>query len=279
MQNKIIIANWKMNGSFDEAQNWIEKFSKKIAQRELFKKPFPKIVVCPPAIMIDYIDGLLMEKEFEKIETLQKNNVEDIDEAELEKMVANLRKVEIGGQDCAREEKGAFTGDVSAFMLKDAGCEYVILGHSERRQYHSESNEIVAQKISQAIAHNLTPILCIGEARESREKKQYADFICKQLENSLPENLKIRNLVIAYEPIWSIGTGLVPTVAEIEEVANLIKNEIAKNKNIGSLKVIYGGSVKKENAGEILNTKNIDGLLVGGASLVADDFFAICVGE
>lgn len=278
MENKIIIANWKMNGAFDEAREWVERFNQKIARVELLKKAFPKVVLCPPSIMIDYLDGLLMENEFKKIERLQKNSVEEMDELKLEKMVASLRKVWLGGQDCSAEIKGAFTGDVSAFMLKDAGCEFVIVGHSERRQNHSESDVLVAKKIERALENFLIPILCVGESKQIRDAGQYADFISVQLQNSLSKNLSIKKLIVAYEPVWSIGTGVVPTVGQIEEVAGLIRKIISGSKNVSELQVIYGGSVKKENAQEILLTKGVDGLLVGGASLDVQEFFGICGG-
>jgi triosephosphate isomerase (TIM) len=272
MNKKIIIANWKMNNSFDEAQIWVENLSQKL----LGKNPqtLPEIVLCPPSIMIDYIDGLMIENEFEEIEKLHKD-VEQIEERELEKLIASLRLIKLGGQDCHGQDQGAFTGEISAKMLKDCGGWYVILGHSERRQHCGESDAMVAEKIIAAVKQNLVPILCVGESKEQREQGVYRDFIVGQLQNSLPKYLKIPRLIVAYEPLWSIGSGVMPTITEIEEIADLIKAELSKNKNIAKLQINYGGSVNGENSGEILVAKNIDGLLVGGASLDAREFLKI----
>ncbi|MFT7086856.1 MAG: triosephosphate isomerase [Rickettsiales bacterium] len=270
MHRKIIIANWKMNSSFDELPIWIEDFSERI----MHKKTIPEIVLCPPAIMLDYADELLMEDELNEIEKLH-GNVENIDHEDLEEMVAKLRIVKLGGQDCGVEASGSFTGNISAKMLKDCGAYYVILGHSERRQFQFESNDIVAKKVAEAVKQDLIPIICVGESKEQREEGLFADFITKQLENSIPKDLIINRLVVAYEPIWSIGSGDLPTIAEIEEVSSLIRTEVLKNKNIKHFKVAYGGSVNSKNSGEILKAKDIDGLLVGGASLNAEEFFKI----
>lgn len=274
MNKKTIIANWKMNSSFDQAQAWTHKLTKKITAAIAAKHSLPEIILCPPSIMIDYIDGLLMENEFAQIEKIH-HDIEAIEEKELEKLIAQTRVIKLGGQDCYTEEQGAFTGDISARMLKDAGAWYVIVGHSERRTHHLESDDIIAKKITRAVAENLIPILCVGEAKTLRDSNIYAEFITNQLINSLPKNLEINNLIIAYEPIWSIGTGLTPTIAQIEEIAALIKTTVSKNHHIKNFKIIYGGSIKKDNAAEILVAKNIDGLLVGGASLDVEEFFKI----
>ncbi len=272
MNKKIIIANWKMNGSFDDAQIWVENFNHKLAK--LDQKSLSKIVLCPPAIMIDFIDELLLESEFAQIEKTQKN-VAEIEEKELEKLVANIRKINLGAQDCSPHEKGAFTGDISAKMIKDCGANYVILGHSERRQNHKESDELISEKITAAKKEGLTPILCIGESKAQRESEEFKNFLKNQLEKSIPHNLKIEKIIVAYEPIWSIGTGLIPSCKQIEETLEFIKNELTKNKNISVFKILYGGSVNAKNSGEILKTKNVDGLLVGGASLDAEGFLEI----
>lgn len=270
MTKKIIIANWKMNNSFDEAEIWLQNFSKRISTI----KENSEIILCPSFILLDYLDGLLMDDELQRLQKIH-GNIDELSEDELEKKIFNIRQIHLGGQDCHFEKKGAFTGDISATMLKDCGCEYVILGHSERRQYLKESDQLIAKKINAAIDADLIPILCIGESKELRQNNSYHDFIGKQIENSISADLEIENLIIAYEPIWSIGTGLVPTIKQIEEVAEYIKNKIAVNKNIKNFAILYGGSVKKENSAEILAIKNIDGLLVGGASLNADEFFEI----
>ncbi len=261
-----------MNSSFDEAQIWVEDLSQKLIAKT--PKTFPEIILCPPSIMIDYIDGLLIENEFEEIEKIH-SDIEQIEEKELEKLIASLRLIKLGGQDCHQQDKGAFTGEISAKMLKDSGAWYVILGHSERRQYCQESDQIIATKITAAVKQDLVPILCIGESKEQREQGIYCDFIVNQLQNSLPKDLAINRLIVAYEPVWSIGSGVIPTIAEIEEIADLIKTELSKNKNITELQIIYGGSVSAQNAQEILLARNIDGFLVGGASLDSKEFFEI----
>ena len=223
--------------------------------------------------MIDHIDGLLMKDELEALEKLYQN-FDQFDEQEMDRLIDEMPIIKLGGQDCSSQSKGSFTGDISAEMLKDVGAKYVILGHSERRQYYFESDEIIAQKIINAVENGLTPILCVGESLQQRQNGNHQDFIINQLQNSLIQN-KIDNLIIAYEPIWSIGSGAVPTIAEIEEITSLIISELSKNKNIVDFKVIYGGSVNSNNAREILQTKNINGLLVGGASLNEDEFYKI----
>lgn len=268
---KIIIANWKMNKTFDEAQRWIEYINPKITT-ELLNNT--QIILCPPAIMLDFIDGLLLDDELAEIEKL-KGDVEQIEQKELEKLIKNLRKINLGAQDCSSAEKGAFTGEISAGMIKDSGSEYVILGHSERRQLRNETDEIVSQKITLAVKANLTPILCIGESKALRESGEFKNFLKSQLNKSIPEDLKVSKLILAYEPIWSIGTGIVPTCAQIIDTLEFIKTELSNNSNIAEFKILYGGSVTAENSSEILKTKNVDGLLVGGASLESEGFLQI----
>jgi len=274
MTKKIIIANWKMNNSFDEAEIWLQNLSKKLPE---IKENSTQIILCPSFILLDYLDGLLMDDELQRLQRIH-GSINDLSEDELEKKIFNIRQIHLGGQDCHAEENGAFTGDVSAIMLKDCGCEYVILGHSERRQHLNESDQLIAKKISAGINAAITPILCIGESKELRQNNSYLNFIGKQIENNIPANLEIDNLIIAYEPIWSIGTGLIPSSKQIEEIAEFIKSKISANKNIKNFAILYGGSVKKENSAEILAINNIDGLLVGGASLNADEFFEIVKG-
>lgn len=271
MNKKIIIANWKMDSSFDEAQSWIENLNKKVQQGS---NNFPEIVLCPPSVMIDYIDGLLIEHEFEEIEKIR-GDIEQVSEEDLEKLITQLRIIKLGGQDCSSQDSGAFTGDISARMLKDCGAWYVIVGHSERRRRYAETNQSVSKKIGAAIKQCLVPIICIGESEAQRQNYNYQDFIIDQLEHSLPKGIEIKNLIVAYEPVWAIGSGKIPTIEQIEEIAALIKRELFKNKNISDFKIVYGGSVNQNNSRELLSIKNIDGLLVGGASLNPEEFFNI----
>ena len=242
MKKQIIVANWKMNGSFDNADSWVSVINEEISN---YKKKLPNIVLCPPAILIDYIDGLFMDRQLNDLEQANKD-ISSLEDYDLEKILDKSRVVHIGGQDCFIEEKGAFTGDISAKMLKDAGCKYVILGHSERRQGHKESSDIVAKKVKLVVENDMIPILCIGESKNLRDNSKYLAFLKEQIMNSTPNNLEIKELIIAYEPIWSIGTGTIPNNNQIKEVVKFAKEVISENKNIKNLGVLYGGSVNQK---------------------------------
>jgi triosephosphate isomerase len=196
------------------------------------------------------------------------------------KKVIEGSTIQLGAQNIFWEEKGAFTGEVSPPMLKDAGCQYVTIGHSERRQYFGETNETVNKKVKAALAHELTPIMCIGESLEEREKGNTMDKVETQINSGL-EGLgkdEIRRIVIAYEPIWAIGTGVTATPSQAEEVHNFIRKKLTEKygNEIASYAIIlYGGSVKPANTYSILKENNINGALVGGASLEADSFIQI----
>lgn len=186
--------------------------------------------------------------------------------------------VSIGAQDCHALRSGAHTGDISAPMLADAGAGYVITGHSERRQDHDERDEDVRAKTRAAWASNLAAILCIGESADQRDADNTLDIIAGQLSGSIPDDSTAANLVIAYEPIWAIGTGLVPTPEQIGEVHDFIRARLCRRfgEEIGNgIRTLYGGSVNATNASRIFAIANVDGALVGGASLQADDFSPI----
>ncbi len=186
--------------------------------------------------------------------------------------------VAVGAQDCHPAQSGAFTGDLSAEMLADAGASYVIVGHSERRQYHREKDADVRAKAEAACRAGLTPIVCVGETREEREAGRTLAVVRRQVRGSLPEDASGATLVVAYEPVWAIGTGLTPTAADVAEVHALIRGELRRavgRAEHGRVRILYGGSVKPANARELLGVEHVDGALVGGASLVAADFLAI----
>jgi triosephosphate isomerase (TIM) len=188
--------------------------------------------------------------------------------------------VKLGAQNCHWAAKGAFTGEVSPSMLKEAGCSYVLVGHSERRQYFGETDKSVNQKLKAALEHGLTPIFCLGETLEEREKSQTDERIMSQLAGGLDglTDEQSSQIVTAYEPIWAIGTGRTATPGQAEEVHGFIRAELAKRygKEIAAYAIIlYGGSVKPDNAFSLYQEKNIDGFLVGGASLEADSFLRI----
>lgn len=238
----LIIANWKMNKNIGEAISYVKEL------KNLVKNQDKEIVICPAFTALSAVSAELVTS-----------------------------KIKLGAQDLYFEEKGAFTGEISPSMLKEMDCKYVILGHSERRKYFNETDEIVNKKIKIALKNKLIPILCIGETLEQRKAKKTEEVIEKQFENSL-KGIKSNNLVIAYEPVWAIGTGHNATPEHAEEVHALIRQLI--NKKLGSeaenkIRIIYGGSVNPKNAKELLSQDNIDGALVGTASLDAKKFFDI----
>lgn len=188
--------------------------------------------------------------------------------------------IKIGAQNIFWEEKGAFTGEVSAPMLKDAGCQYAVIGHSERRQFFGETDETVNKKIKAALTHALTPIVCIGESLEEREKGEIIDKVDSQIKAGLDGLGKeeMSEIIIAYEPIWAIGTGLTATPAQAEEVHSFIREKLTEkygNETATCAIILYGGSVKPDNTYSLLKEQNINGALVGGASLEADSFIQI----
>jgi triosephosphate isomerase len=186
--------------------------------------------------------------------------------------------ITVGGQDCHAKESGAYTGELSAEMLKDAGAVWVIVGHSERRQYHGETDADVRAKAEAAHRAGLFAIVCIGETREEREAGRTLDVVREQLRGSVPQGAVGHNLVVAYEPVWAIGTGLTPTVADVTQVHAAIRADLADivgPDEQGRVRILYGGSVKPSNARELMGVADVDGALVGGACLVAADFLAI----
>ncbi len=241
MRRKIAAGNWKMNGT-STALGELVALSKALPLNA------PEVVICPPAPLL-----------FRATEAAPEG-------------------VRIGAQDCHMQASGAFTGDISAEMIADTGAGFVIIGHSERRAAHEESNADVRAKARSAWAAGLTPILCIGEALDDREANNTLDIIGGQLAGSLPDGVTKTNTIIAYEPIWAIGTGKIPTLEQIIEVHDFIRTRLIARfgKDIGdAIPLLYGGSVKPDNAAMIFEAENVAGALVGGASLKADDFAPI----
>ena len=245
MRRKIIAGNWKMNMLPNEAIKFIDEIA------PLVKDTKNEVVLCVP-----YIDL------FYSLLTAQNTNIK------------------IGAQNMHQEEKGAYTGEVSAEMLKSIGVEYVIIGHSERRQYFSETDETVNKKIKAAFEYGLKPIVCVGENLEQREDGVAEEIITKQTELALDGLSKdqVKNTIIAYEPIWAIGTGKTATSEDANNSVKAIREKIAKlyGKEVAEEVIIqYGGSVKSSNAAELFSTSDIDGGLVGGASLKPEEFAKI----
>ncbi|UVD59621.1 triose-phosphate isomerase (plasmid) [Rhizobium sp. Pop5] len=238
---KLIAGNWKMNGLIS-SQAEIE------ALRGLTGEATCDIVVCPPFTLID-----------RAVERAKDSNLV------------------IGAQDCHAQQSGAHTGDVSAEMLADIGARYVILGHSERRVSYGEDDEIVHAKAVAAHRAGLIAIVCVGETRHERDEGRAIEVVGEQLAESIPEGATGANLIIAYEPVWAIGTGLVPTNKQIEEVHAAIRHMLEEwlGDDGHSVKILYGGSVKASNAAAIFGLRNVDGALVGGASLKASEFAGI----
>jgi triosephosphate isomerase len=191
--------------------------------------------------------------------------------------VAKSSPVRIGGEDCHEKETGAYTGDISAEMVKDAGASHVIVGHSERRQYHAETDAAVAAKAAAAWRAGLVAVICIGETADERKAGETLKILSRQVEGSVPSSATAANTVVAYEPVWAIGTGLTPTAQDVADAHAHIRAELAKRvgDEAAKMRILYGGSVKPSNAVELLGVANVDGALVGGASLKAVDFLGI----
>jgi triosephosphate isomerase (TIM) len=239
----LIAGNWKMNGvaeSLDEARALAASLDETSAAAD--------VALCPPATLIRLMAQTLAGT-----------------------------SVRVGGQDCRAEPSGAFTGDISAEMLVEAGAELVILGHSERRAGHGETDAIVAAKVEGALRAGLTPIVCVGETLEEREAGWALGVVTGQVEDSLPDALASTPFAVAYEPVWAIGSGQTPTIDQIEEVHRAIRGVLERRfGETGKLApILYGGSVKPANAREILAAAEVGGALVGGASLKAADFLPI----
>ncbi|MGH6854392.1 MAG: triose-phosphate isomerase [Aestuariivirga sp.] len=239
----LVAGNWKMNGSLAmlEEARLLAGMLKDVALG-------CDVMVCPPAVLARRIKSILKGS-----------------------------RIMLGGQDCHWEASGAHTGDISAEMLRDAGCTAVIVGHSERRAGHGETDATVNKKAKAVHRAGLTAIICIGETLDERKGGKTLDVVSRQLKASLPEGSAAANTVIAYEPVWAIGSGLTPTVAEVAEVHGHIRADLAKlmGGEGAGVALLYGGSVKPANAASLLNADNVNGALVGGASLKAADFIGI----
>jgi triosephosphate isomerase (TIM) len=240
----LVAGNWKMHG----LKSSVQVLHEVVEGYEPDLKASVDLLVCPPATLIHAF-------------ALQGQG----------------SGVAIGAQDAHAEASGAYTGDISAEMLADLGATHVIVGHSERRALHHEADADVRAKAAAARRAGLTPIVCVGETRDEREGGRTLDIVRGQLTGSVPEGTSAASLVIAYEPVWAIGTGLTPTPADVAQVHALIRDELGRlvSADGGRVRILYGGSVKPANARELLAVENVNGALVGGASLNAADFLAI----
>lgn len=240
MRRKLAAGNWKMNGT-------TASLAEVEALAGAHPSPRSDVLICPPATLIAQMAAL-----------------------------TRGGPIMVGGQDCHPQPAGPHTGDISAAMLKDAGASHVILGHSERRADHGETDALVRAKAMAAHAAGLVAVICLGETEAQRDAGATLDVIGAQLHGSVPDGAMAVNTVVAYEPVWAIGTGRTPTLAQIAEVHDFLRAELARRMaDSAEVRLLYGGSVKPANAAEIFATSNVDGALVGGASLKAADFGAI----
>lgn len=245
----LIAGNWKMNMDHVQAISLVQKLAVELDDRN-FDFAQTEVVVIPP-----YTD-------LRSVQTVIEGDNLDI---------------KLGAQDVSLYESGAYTGEVSALMLKKLGVDYVVVGHSERRQYHHETDDLVGQKGKAVLANDMTPIICVGEVLEVRQKGEHVDHVVDQIKGAFAGYTKeeATKVVIAYEPVWAIGTGEVATPADAEEVSKAIRDLLAAlfdKATADRIRILYGGSVKSSNISQIMAEPNVDGALVGGASLDADEF-------
>jgi len=242
----LVMANWKMNGA-QEANRVLLETLRDALGGALGGRDVG-CVICPPHPYLSQVSGL----------------------------VAGTG-ISVGGQDCGHAASGAYTGEVAAEMLADCGCRYVLVGHSERRQYHQESDALLAAKLEAAARSGLMPVLCVGETQEQREAGQANAVVAAQLRGALADMPDLTRLVVAYEPVWAIGIGLTATPAQAQEMHVQVRRTLGDLNRGGAqgVQILYGGSVKADNAAELFAQDDIDGALVGGASLDAEAFAAI----
>ena len=249
MRQNLVAGNWKMNLTYPEGLALVEEITRLAGAAGA---QGPEVVVCPPFPLLHSVGQALPQG----------------------------GKLHLGAQNCHQKESGAFTGEVSAQVLASVGCEYVILGHSERRQYFGEDDALLSQKLKAALAAGLKPIFCVGESLDTREANETFDYIGKQLADGLfhLSNEEFSQVTVAYEPIWAIGTGRTASSAQAQEVHAFIRERIARAYDAQAAldtTILYGGSANAQNARELFSQPDVDGGLIGGASLKAADFIAI----
>jgi triosephosphate isomerase len=239
IRTKLVAGNWKMNGLLDDGAALAHGLR---GRATTASAPLGcELLVCPPATLLSAVSSILADS-----------------------------GIALGGQDCHAAPNGPYTGDISAEMLADLGCSHVILGHSERRHGHGETDAVVRGKVAGAWRAGLVAILCVGETQRQRQAGEAVEIVSSQIAGSIPDAVAAGMLVIAYEPVWAIGTGLTATTDDIAAMHAEIRSRIP-----AGIRILYGGSVNPKNADAILNLPEVDGALVGGASLNADDFWAI----
>jgi len=230
-QNTLIVSNWKMNLNFTQAQKLINNFGKISLKNRNIKN-----IICPQFLLMPFVSKLI-----------------------------NRSDILLGAQDCHFMKSGSFTGDSSIELIKEMNCKYIIIGHSERRQFHFETDDLIRKKMELILSENLKPILCIGESINERKSNNHLKIIKNQLKICVPNYIK--EIIIAYEPIWSIGSGIIPTINEIIEIQETILDFLRNTKKIKKILFLYGGSVDSTNFKFIMKNTNVNGFLIGSASL------------
>ena len=251
-RNKIVAANWKMNKTFDEAQDLVDEIIEKLPNNLE-----TDVIICPPLVYTEYITDMAENAEEEKGVTFF-----------------------TGAQNVSQFNDGAYTGEVSAKMLSELGTDFVIVGHSERRKYFGETDQVLAEKINRCFENDLSVIFCCGEQLEDREAGKHLDVVKNQIANALFHLTaeQMENIIIAYEPVWAIGTGKTATKEQAQEMHKFIRSLIEEKfgeETADNIYILYGGSCNADNALELFSQNDIDGGLIGGASLVADKFLKI----
>jgi triosephosphate isomerase len=246
MARKLVAGNWKMNGLKPQGLDLVRELGMRYAEE---REVAFDLLICPPATLIDAVGTVIAGS-----------------------------GIRLGGQDCHPSPPGAHTGDIAAEMLADLGCTHVIVGHSERRQAHGEIDLLIAEKAKAAHRARLAAIICIGETEAQRDAGQAQAVCSRQIAGSVPEGATAANTIIAYEPVWAIGTGRTPSAADVAAMHGHIRAALSHRlARADAALILYGGSVKPGNARELMSIPNVDGALVGGASLKADDFWAIAL--
>lgn len=255
MRTKIVAGNWKMNKTATQTTDFCSELIQQLKNENTLLPPNTKVVICPPFTNLYHAHAAIQ--------------------------TANLPYLQLGAQNCHHQHNGAYTGDISAEMLQNIGIQYVIIGHSERRQYYSETNQQIFLKIQQAIQHQLQVIFCCGENLEQRQQNQHFDIIKQQLTESLfaiAEPQIQQYITIAYEPVWAIGTGQTATPQQAEEIHHYIRSLVTQQYSgytANEVPILYGGSCNASNAAQLFQQPNIDGGLIGGAALKTFDFIQI----
>ncbi|MCD6090389.1 MAG: triose-phosphate isomerase [Bacteroidales bacterium] len=248
MRRNIVAGNWKMNKTFEEADDLLFSIAEPLQKLDLDTS---QVILCPPVLYAEMFTDIALENNFS-----------------------------VGAQNCSNKESGAYTGEISAAMLKSMDIEYCLVGHSERRKYFGEDSKMLAEKVDLLLDNEINPIFCCGEVLEDREANNHFDVVGKQIfEGIFHLNAEeLDNVIIAYEPVWAIGTGKTASPAQAQEMHAFIRNLIAKKYNqevADNMSILYGGSCNAKNAKELFALKDVDGGLIGGASLKAEDFLAI----